>query len=429
MKDTASPDALFGKIFTLPYLLGVYLAANAVKDAWVVVDGLNCVMLKTNFIAGDHDLFSTLMSASGDHRVLCTMVGPRPQQPNQENRLKEFVARTAVERGRGVVLLTALPFMRLAGTDYEGIAASISCSKPVAAVAPLSMEGDWLDGYAETLAALASALPAGRPRARKKAVAVVGYLHDRAEGDHAGNKKELARLLSLAGLELACLFPSGGGFRGLGAALEAGVVASLPYGRKAARRIAARSGARLVETGLPLGLGGTSDWLQSLREAAGLRGPLPPALAREERRAAARIFPALPALAHRRLLYAGDPYLGAAVLAFAKELCIRPAAAVLDCQPRELGPAPLPREVLFAPDVARAARTLGALERHLKPNLAVCNSFALTEGLAAGMPFVELGFPSYGHHCLRDEPFLGYAGAVSLVGRLLNAVQSAPSPR
>ena len=47
---------------------------------------------------------------------------------------------------------------------------------------------------------------------------------------------------------------------------------------------------------------------------------------------------------------------------------------------------------------------------------------ALTEGFSDGLPFLELGFPSYGHHCLGEEPFFGFAGAQNLAGRLLNGL-------
>ena len=66
----------------------------------------------------------------------------------------------------------------------------------------------------------------------------------------------------------------------------------------------------------------------------------------------------------------------------------------------------------------------GKVGGYLKPDLAVGNSFAATEGLAAGLPLTELGFPSYGHHCLSDEPFFGFAGARMLAGRLFNSLRS-----
>lgn len=432
------------KTFNLPYQLGIYLAVNAVSDSCVVVDAGDCVMPKIDFLAGNHDIYSTLLSPEGRHRVMCTMTGPLPQDNNPEKKLSAVLESVAGAGDFAVVLVTGLPFFKLAGMDYEGLAAGVKGGIPVVDVPARSLEADWLEGYALALDALARALSsrkisAGRLRRtsrsgsggkkRKRSVALAGYLMDRNERDHAANIEELRRLLELCGLELACVFPSGGSFGDLARALEAEVIVSLPYGRKAAARIAAKSGAALVETGLPMGLKGTAHWLEVVRRAAGLSGLLPPAVTDLEKQAARDIAPALDALAHRNIVYAGDPYLFAAFSAFASELRMRVPVALIDCGVRALDSAQFPGKLLFSPDTEEAAAAVSAPDGYLMPDLAVGNSFMVTENLAAGLPFTELGFPSYGHHCLSNEPFFGFAGARTLAGRLLNCLRSENSSR
>lgn len=432
MKNTSAPEK-FRKTYNLPYLLGVYLAANAVPDAVVMVDGLNCVMPKMDFLAGNHDLYSTLLSPDGRHRVVCTMTGPLPQQNNPEQKLAALLESAAGSGRYGVVMLTGLPFMKLAGMDYEGIASGVRSGAPVAVVPPLSFEGDWLDGYAKALDALVAAMPVRRVRKARRSAVIAGYLFDRNERDHSANISGLKRLLAAAGVELLAVLPGGEKFKSWERAQAAELVISLPYGRQAAARLAARTGARLVETGLPVGLGGTSAWLASVRAAAGLKGPLPPALAEAERSAARELAPALAALAHGNIVFAGDPYLYSAVRGFALELGMRVPAAFISSFSRPLSAAggqrsaSCPRLVMFAPAVAEAEKAVSALGRYDRPHLGVCDSLAITEGLAGGVPVVEFGFPSYAHHCLNDEPFMGYDGARALAGRMLNAVQSAGS--
>ncbi|MDD2804914.1 MAG: nitrogenase component 1 [Elusimicrobiales bacterium] len=419
MQNT-SPEKTFKKAYTMPYLMGYFLAANAVSDLCAVVDGLYCVMSKAYMIA-NHDLFSTLLSGDGEHRAVCTTFSPHSPHKNPDKRLAAALAGMAGSGRFGAIAVTGLPFCRLAGMDYQGLAASVSASVPVAGVPALSMEADWLDGYDGTLAALAGVLPLTGKKSRKK-VAVCGYFPDRNEFDHAANLKEMKRLLGLAGLELVSVWPSGGDCAGLSRAGEAGLVVSLPYGRKAARVLARRTGAKLLETGLPMGLAGTSAWLAAVRKAAGLSGPLPEKVLLEEKAAAAAIYPALRELAGKNALFAGDPHLYCAFSSFAAELCVRVSAAFLDCDQRPLG-APRPSELLFAPSAGEAAAALARLPRHELPHLAVANSFAATEGLCGGAPLVELGFPSFGHHCLSDEPFFFYAGARVLAARLLNRLR------
>jgi len=426
MKDI-SPEKGFEKTFQLPYLMGVFLALNAVKDACAVIDGSNCVMAKVDMIAGNHDLFSTLLSETGRHRVICTMSTPVNAPKNPEKKLAAMLNSVAGSGQFGAVLLTGLPFCWLAGMDYEGIARSVSTGVPVTDITPKSMLADWLEGYDMALEALARSMPAARPgRRAKNKVALAGWLMDRNEGDHTGNLNEISRLLAAAGLDLVSAWPSGGGVAGLARAAEASLIVSLPYGRKAASALAAKYGSALLETGLPMGLKGTSSWLAAVRAAAGLTGPLPAALLAEESRAAAAIAPALRCLPHTKVMFAGDPYLYAAFSSYARELCMSVPLAFLDSAKRPLGAVPAGSTVLFSPSTAEALSAARGLGRYEKPDLAVANSFAITEGLHCGAPFLELGFPSFGHHCLSEEPFLGYAGARGLAARMLNSLQAGP---
>jgi len=96
----------FPKTYTLPYQLGVYLAVNAVPDACLVVDGLNCALPKADLLAGNHDLNSTLFSPLGRHRLVATMTGPLPQQDNPDRKLSKLLQAAADTGGFGAVLVT-----------------------------------------------------------------------------------------------------------------------------------------------------------------------------------------------------------------------------------------------------------------------------------------------------------------------------------
>ena len=420
-----SSEKVFEKTFQLPYLVGVFLAVNAVRDACAIVDGPNCALVRTDFIAGNHDLFSTLLSETGRHRVICTAASPVSPYKNPEKKLAALINSVAGSGQFGAVLLTGMPFCRLAGMDYEGIARSISSGAPVADIPAKSMEGDWLDGYDLALDALARSMPAKRaPKRAKGRVALVGYMMDRNEYDHAANLKEISRLLGAAGLALASVWPSGGSFAELSSVSEASLVVSLPYGRKAARTLAAKYGADLLETGLPLGLRGTSAWLSAVRRAAGLSELLPAAVLEEERSAAQAIAPALRGMLNKKVLFAGDPHLYAAFASFARELSLSVPVAFLDCLSRPLGAKAHGATVLFSPSIEEALPGAGGVALYEMPDLAVANSFAVTEGMTGGLPFIELGFPSYGHHCLSEEPYLCFSGARVLVSRMLNCLQA-----
>ena len=50
------------------YMVGVYLAVNAIRDARLVVEGPDCTYMKAQYVQGNHDVLSTLTSVSGYHR-------------------------------------------------------------------------------------------------------------------------------------------------------------------------------------------------------------------------------------------------------------------------------------------------------------------------------------------------------------------------
>jgi nitrogenase molybdenum-iron protein alpha/beta subunit len=421
---SASED--FPKTYVLPYQLGVFLAVNAVPDVCLIIDGLNCVLPKAGLLAGNHDIHSTLFSPDGRHRVVCTMTGPLPQQENPEAKLRGILNDASARGEYGALLLTGLPYMGLAGMDYEGIVSDLGGRTPAAAIAPLSLEADWLDGYDRSLEALVSLLkPPRRARRKKGSIVIAGYMYDRNERDHLANAAELRRLTAAAGLDLAAIIPGGESFRNWERAFSAGLVVSLPYGRRAAARLASATGARLVETGLPVGFSGTTAWLRTVRKAAGLSGAMPRGIIAEERDAAGSVSRALAALEHARLMFAGDPHLFAAMSGFARELGMRSQAAIINSSSRPIpGPAGTEKLIMFSPSVGTAREMISGLAGYDAPSIALCDSLALGEGLAGAAKTVEIGFPSYTHHCLHDEPFMGYAGARVLAGRMLNALLS-----
>jgi hypothetical protein len=254
-----------------PYMLGVYLAVNAVADAYLVVDGPDCALLKGEFIYGNHDLFSTLYDASGDHRLINTHSYPTNAACSREGAVEAELERALSSRRSSVVLLSDVPFCTTTGTDYDRLARlkAKGSAKPVLHLSAPSLASDWLEGYEAALAALARSVDLSGARPAANGVAIVGYLLDRNERDHAANLAELRRLLGVVGLDVVSIWLDGSSYADLSRIKNARTILSLPYGREAARILARRLRAKLVELDLPFGAGATEEWL---RAAAAFRG-------------------------------------------------------------------------------------------------------------------------------------------------------------
>ncbi|MFI5348112.1 MAG: nitrogenase component 1 [Elusimicrobiota bacterium] len=424
--SSAAPSAApsHGQPFNFPSMLGVYLAVNAISDVYVLVDGPDCALYKAHFIHGRHDLESTLLRIDGRHRVCFTNVCSRGVVKRHDEILADAVLRLDALPDCAAVLLTALPMCSITGVDYGRVTRALTPGLKGAAfdVPPGSLTGDWLDGYAATLAALARSMELPRGRSRPGAVAVVGHLMDRNEADRRADVREIERLVAGLGLECVSVWLAGRPYAELGRAAEAEIVVSLPYARGAARVVAERVGARLVEAPLPFGLPKTAAFVRALGEAAGLQSPAEDFISGELSRLLPRfrwIFPHR--FLGRRVAFAGDPHLLGGFLDIAADAGLEVSSAVLTAR-RAHGGAFGGLRVEHEPPIS------DALLRRLSEGadlLVSCHC----DAAGRSTPVMEMGFPSYRHHAFFERPTLGFEGFCGFVDRLGGALSSAAAGR
>lgn len=426
---TVAPEDDHSQRVTYTFLAGVFVAVNAIRDGYLLVEGPDCVHMKTQFVQGNHDWLSTLTSVSGYHRVANTALHPVHMTRSREPRLRELLAKLAGHAATGGVLLTSMPMAFITGADYDRLCKEVAerTGKIVVHVPGKSLSGDWIDGYAETLLGLARQLPlpaaAAEPDPRK--VAIVGYLYDRNEGDHRANVAHLRELLLGLGLEVVSVWLEGQDFAQLAAAAQAGTILSFPYGRKAARALGARTGARVVECELPFGLDATERWLAVVGAALGVAERAREVIDRELARLVPQLEWVIPfAFQGRRLGFVGDPHLA---------IGMREIAALLGAELTHVA-------ITDPPTHTRGlAERLGAGTRLLvwpkQQALRVFLHEAVTtggvsllvtnlHGAGAGdAAWVELGFPSQYTHALYERPYLGFHGFLALVDTMANTAR------
>lgn len=419
-KPKAEPG--HGTPTNFPSMLGVYLAVNAVPDAFVLVDGPDCSLYKAHFIHGRHDWESTLLRVDGLHRVAFTNVCARGVVRDHDAELAAAVRRLDALPDCAAVLLTALPMCSITGVDYGRVTRALKPSLQGTAldVPPGSLMGDWLDGYAQTLTALAKSLPLGPGRARPGTVAVVGHLMDRNEADRRADVKELERLLEGLGLECVSVWLSGRPYRELARVEEAETIVSLPYARGAARLIAERTGARLVEAPLPFGLPKTEGFLNAVAAATGREERAKAFIAAELRRVLPRMRWVFPhQFVGKRLAFAGDPHVLGGLLDIASDAGMEVAAAVLTAR-RAHGGLVEGLTVLHEPpeedSVTSRLLTEGV------DLLISCHLRIFSTGWRVPVPLMEHGFPSNRHHAFFERPSLGFSGFTGFIDRMAEAL-------
>ena len=425
----AHPLDAFTDRTTFPFTIGVYLAVNAIRDAYLVIDGPSCSFLKAETVFGTHDVASNLLDVGGRHRVIHTKLDPDMLIGGRASAFVETLRVVHASGAPGVVLVGALPMAAITGVVYDDLAREASAAgSPQVIVLPTgSLDRDWLDGYAAVLERLAEDLDLGGPPARDPSkVAVVGYMMDRNEGDHRGNLAEIRRLVRALGLDLAGVWPGGGPVSDLAATRDAGTVVALPHGRRAGELLARRLGAALVEAEVPFGLEATGAFVRKLAAATGREAEAASLIDRELALVARAVEWLIPKrLASLRAGFIGDPHMIPGFCSIAEMVGLEVRFVVATASPRpgfepdsdRLRGVPVaigwqPRRIELSDLLEREAPELDVLVS--------CQDKGM--GRVGDVPLVRFGYPSYDWHTSGLAPFLGYEGFLTFVDRISNEV-------
>ncbi|NVB41387.1 hypothetical protein G6O69_38185 [Pseudenhygromyxa sp. WMMC2535] len=414
--------------YRFPYQLGLFMAVNAIPGCFVVIDGPDCIYRKAEWIHGRHDLRSTLLDAGGRHRVVSTLMHSGEVIKSEGEAVVKRLRRVAQLPEAELALVCSMPHVQIIGTQYDALIASVEgeLPLPIYEVPSRSLESDWLGGYAEVLSTLARRL-APPPEAEglvEDEVAIIGLLMDRTEADHLGNVAELERLVADVGLRPVSTWLSDRPLAHLRRALTARYLLALPHGVDAARLLARRSGATVIEVEQPFGLQATARMLMALGEASGRERAARAVIERELRAIVPRFEWLIPSfLARKRVAFSGDPTLFDGLLEGLGELGMRPLHLSAPALRPEYGvrldsdypPTP---PVLFAPGQSVVRRQLEGICASLGLDLIIgghelpvpkdTDPWQGSEREKIGR--LHFGFPNFFCHAIHDSPFLGFQG-------------------
>ena len=420
-----SSDEDFSKPYRLQYQLGVYLATNAMKDAYAVIDGPDCLFRKAEWVHGKHDLSSTLLDVLGNHRIVSTLVNAEAVIKDRGEMVSERIKQVAKIPGAASVFVCAMPHVMIIGTQYDRILRSLEDAVPMKLmeVPSLSLQGCHLDGYSECLAALAAKIDVSGAVPDFTKVAIVGHFMHRNEADGLADIDEIHRLVHGLDLDVASLWLSGNRYTELSAAKDAGTIVALPLGRKAARILAARTGAQVLDCPVPIGPARTRRFLLEIARATGRMQAFGSFVDDELRRAVPRLEWAVRHLFFgRRVAFAANPDLLAGLYSLATEVGIQVELLATMGRPEHVGEdlasdLPPGTELLFSP----SERALTSLHRRLRERGeldAILGDSHFLSLFGQTPHALELGFPSHFEHALFERPTLGFRGWLCLLDRL-----------
>jgi nitrogenase molybdenum-iron protein alpha/beta subunit len=423
----------FSPPLRFPFLLGVYMATNAIPDAYTVVDGPDCLFFKTEYLHGKHDVRSTLLDVFGNHRICLTNVNAGNVAKSHGDAVLRKIRQIDALPGSGVIFVSSLPMVTIIGTQYDTLVreAQPSTSARLIDCPGRSLQGDWLSGYSDMLVALASNIDTsgGEPDPRK--VAIVGNLMDRTEGDHAANVRELERIVAALGLQLVTVWLGNQPYEQLSQVRDAGTILALPLGKKAAAVLATRTGAKVIDVQAPFGLTRTRRMIERLAQATGTEAAAEAFVEAELRELVPRMEWVVPhVFLGKKIGFCAPPDLFGGFLQIVQDLGAEVTHLSAPCFGNHLTEdlsedCDAFPEPLFSPK-NRAVEAAVMHLRDTRTDLLLCNTVLRQqiEPRLPELPILEFGFPSFFDHALADRPFLGFRGWISFVDRMANALMA-----
>ncbi|MCX7958005.1 MAG: nitrogenase component 1 [Deltaproteobacteria bacterium] len=416
----------FSQRLMSPYMVGLYLGVNAVRDFYLLIDGPDCSYMKTQYIALNHDLYSNLTNLSGFHRIGNTALHPVMMAGSREEKIFNLLKKIALQPFTGAIGISPMPMAAVTAVDYKRILRQVSKEymKPLFEFANKSLSGDWMDGYSEFAKTIAKEINLSGRRKKRRSVGIVGYLYDRNEYDNYANISELKRIFGGIGVDVCSVWFSGGKFSELSDIARAELIISLGYADEAAHILSERLGIPLMKADYPVGFEESARMLYNTAEYFGIKNSSL-FIEDEIKRIVRRIEPLVEHYFYGLdVVYAGDPILFNSLRKALELLGAKIALAIITNTSDKMRFINAKSENIIAePSINDVFETGIKLVKSRKVDLYIGNSDMSTYFIGAGKAAVELGFPSYFSHCIYEEPYVGFSGFLSLTGRIIRELR------
>lgn len=416
------------------FLDGVLLTGAAIPDAVVLYCGSNCILEHVRHAYINHDWGQTLLRDDMRSRLITTLTDDTLAPLGVAEVLEHHVRKLMPVWQPGLIILSELSRMTIAGDDLRTIVPSVMQTTGVPTVATHSryLARDHETAFTNLLHDIALLIPeTAFDQLLPDRVAIIGYLFERNEGDHEGNIAAMEGLLCDLGLDVAATWLSSRPFISLCEAARASLLIALPYGRKAARALAARSGAEVLDVDLPVGLGATREFLQLVAHATGRMDRVDEVISRHLARVIPRVEWAVTrALAGRRaVLSLTSDWLKVVERMFVEDFGIEVAAAFRRSRFREgeeeLGVTSNDFERMHDPSVATFGDRVLAEVARRGLDLVVASAWekAVLDDDGLKVPFFEFGYPTWTRHELLLAPMVTFTGVLTWAQRLCDTMR------
>lgn len=406
----------------ITYLVWVLLWINAIKDSYLWMDSPDCFFFKVDYIQWNHDLTSRLRRANWEHKILSTISTADNVIWNRNDdfikSLKSMVEKDFVKQ----VFVSSMPMSQIVWTDYEWVINEVkiqtNSSKPIFHIPSRSMTDCWLEWYADLLFSLAKNIDITWASSQKNNVAIVWNLFDRGEWDCMGNIHELRRIIEWLWLNVVSIWLDWWNYDDILKIKDAETILSLPYWRKAAKKIAQRLWVDVLELDLPFWLDKTWEFIREIGKYF-WKEKVAEEFIKKELKEFNKIDIIKWIVPHtffwKKISFHGDPYLLNGIIDLSKTMWFQLGKVFIHGDEKHIKNN---KEI----SLDGIDYTFGFKQDLLDwdIDILITNSHVtLRKELKLIMQF---WFPSYDYHIYTYEPYFGYKWALSFLNRIWNTL-------
>lgn len=255
------------KILPSTYLTWVLLWINAIKDSYLWIDSPDCFFMKCDIIQWNHDLNSILRKANWEHKILSTISDVDNIIDNRNSNFVKSLSDMASKDFTNLIFVSSMPMSQLVWVDYDWLIESVNKNYPNKSIFNIpskSMTDCWLDWYSDLLFSLAKNIDISWANPSSNKVAIVWNMFDRNEWDSKWNIEELKNIFNWLWLEIVSIWLDWSNYEDILKIKEAWTIISLPYWRKAAKKIANRLWINLLELDIPFWINNTINFINKI---------------------------------------------------------------------------------------------------------------------------------------------------------------------
>lgn len=409
------------------YLVWVLLWVNAIRDSYLWMDSPDCFFFKNDFVQWNHDITSNLRQADWNHKFLATISDANNVVWNRNAKFIETLKMMSEQTFVKQIFVSSMPMSQIVWTDYDWIIKEVKewlkVNKPIFNIPSRSMTDCWLEWYSDLLFSLAKNINIDWWIQKKENIAIVWNLFDRWEGDCIANVNELKRIIEGLGLNVVSIWLDGWNYNDVLSIKNAWTIISLPYGRKAAKKIANRLNADLLELDLPFWLDKTGEFIRSIWKHFQIEEKWEDFI-KEELTIFNKIDIIKWVIPHtffwKKVAYYGDPYLLNWVIDLSKTMWFELTHIFIHWEEKYLTNNKT-IDLPFSKDLFKY--WLNADDDLTWVDLLITISHNNLRDIK-WFKVMQFWFPSYDYHVYTYEPYFWYKWSLSFINRIANILNS-----